>query len=278
MKKKKEVSMGLGSALILLAAFIIFGYWEQKEDVGLSLKEYYFEVLIVYGVFGIIFGIILIIVAIVLLIQRKRMFLTFRLKKRHRPKVILTPEEITTERTIEQGEFIFTSRDELVFKIIVIGDKGVGKKFLARKCFASNGNHIRTLGVELGRQMVVIDEQFINFQFWILGDQVSLFPLYCNGSNGAIVMYDISNKNSLKPLSEYIQTIRESAGDIPIFLVGNKADLKSREVSKHEAIKIRKKYNLSSFMEISLKHDLGVNKMFRKISFWTFFNFNCSRI
>jgi len=80
-------------------------------------------------------------------------------------------------------------------------------------------------------------------------------------------MYDITNSNTLKQLPDWLQTIRENAGDIPIILIGNKLDLEeSREVSREVGIKFAEKYNLSAFAEISTKTGKNVEKVFQVLT------------
>ena len=80
-------------------------------------------------------------------------------------------------------------------------------------------------------------------------------------------MYDITNSNTLKHLSEWFQLIRENAGDIPIILGGNIFNLqKSREVSEEEGVKLAEKYNLSGFVEISTKTGQNVEKIFEALT------------
>ena len=124
-KKNKEITMG-ASVLIVGPVLVIYGYLESES--GLSFMEYLFEVLIIISISLIIFGIIL---AIGFLIQRKGMFLTFRLKKRHRPKVILTPEDIKiaerkqladsidiNEESIKTLKYCYTNPPKRVSEII----------------------------------------------------------------------------------------------------------------------------------------------------------------
>jgi len=88
----------------------------------------------------------------------------------------------------------------------------------------------------------------------------------CKGSNGAIIMYDITDLNTFKHVPEWVQIIRESAGDIPILLIANKLELEqSREVSRKEGFEIVEKYNLSAFTEISTKTGKNVNKTFEDL-------------
>jgi len=76
-------------------------------------------------------------------------------------------------------------------------------------------------------------------------------------------MYDISNSNTLKHVPEWIQIIRENAGDIPILLIGNKLDLgQLREVSFEEGLKFKDKYDLSAFFEISSKTGENIENTF----------------
>ncbi|MFX1501320.1 MAG: GTP-binding protein [Promethearchaeota archaeon] len=94
-----------------------------------------------------------------------------------------------------------------------------------------------------------------------------LWPQYCQGSNGAIIMYDITSSNSLKPVPEWIQVIRENAGDIPILLIGNKLDLEQqREISREEGAKFAENYNLSAFREISTKTGENIREAFSKLT------------
>jgi len=65
-----------------------------------------------------------------------------------------------------------------------------------------------------------------------------LLSQYCKGQDGAIIIYDITNSSTLNQLPDWIQIIRQTSGNIPIMLIGNKLDLEeSREVSREEGIK-----------------------------------------
>jgi GTPase SAR1 family protein len=95
---------------------------------------------------------------------------------------------------------------------------------------------------------------------------------YLVGTQGAIIMYDITNINSLNNIPKWIQTIRENKwlqarGEIPIILVGNKSDLsRDRIVSKEEGKLIKEKHGLSLFMEASLKTGEDVDAIFRELA------------
>ncbi|MHA1486364.1 MAG: hypothetical protein ACTSSC_04230, partial [Promethearchaeota archaeon] len=87
------------------------------------------------------------------------------------------------------------------------------------------------------------------------------------GANAAFFLYDITNRLSLDHLPDWTQIIREHAGDIPIMLIGSKVDLQEfRAVTREEGILAAKKYNLSTFIELSSKTGQNVEKSFDVIT------------
>lgn len=122
-------------------------------------------------------------------------------------------------------------------------------------------DRLEKVGLEYYTKILEINNKTFKIQIWrpILKTIRSI----CQGSNVALIMYDITNSNSLKQLPDWLQIIRENAGDIPIILIGNKIDFEiSREVSKEAGIKFAEKYNLSAFIEISTKTGQNVEKVF----------------
>jgi hypothetical protein len=93
-------------------------------------------------------------------------------------------------------------------------------------------------------------------------------PTYCLGANGAMLLYDITNSNSLDHLAEYINIIRQKAGAIPIMLIGSKLHLKNkkREVSREKGILIAENYQLSAFTEISSQIGQNANQTFQTLA------------
>ncbi|MFX0006298.1 MAG: Rab family GTPase [Promethearchaeota archaeon] len=186
----------------------------------------------------------------------------------------ITEEPLSLTETIEKPpsltETIENQKPNWLFKILLLGDPSSGKEDL-------NGNHFDfdtklTIGVDFFTKDIVLNKKIIRLNLWDMDIEEDkrfrcLIPSYFEGASGAIILYDITNSNSLKHVPEWIQIIREHVGDIPIFFIGNNIDLaESRNVSREEGINLVTKYNLNAFSEISTKTGENVEEIFNTLS------------
>ena len=161
---------------------------------------------------------------------------------------------------------------DLTLKVLLLGDPSTGKEeFVNRYISAFFLEDLNlTVGVDFYSKTQEFRGKKVKLHIWNFGGQPRfrfLLHQYCKGANGAIIMYDITNRLSLNHLPDWTQIIREHAGDIPILLVGNNLDLeKYRSVSKEEGILIAKKYNLSACVELSSKTGQNVEKTFAMLT------------
>ncbi|MHA2473071.1 MAG: Rab family GTPase [Promethearchaeota archaeon] len=154
-----------------------------------------------------------------------------------------------------------------IFKVLLLGDFSSGKEELYKKYISRSVHEGQklTTGVDFCSKNYEVDGRKIKIQFWDIGGEERfrfLLSQYCKGSNRAVIMYDITDKQSLDHVPEWAQIVRESTGDIPIILVGNKLDLEeSREVSREEGIKIAEQNSYSLFVEVSTNTGENIEKM-----------------
>ena len=157
---------------------------------------------------------------------------------------------------------------DYTFKIMMLGDASVGKTSLTMRYIA--GYFMEdlklTIGVDFYSKTTSFKDKKVKLQIWDFGGEERfrfLLSQYSKGANGAFFLYDITNQTSLDHLPDWTQVIREHAGDIPIMLIGSKVDLNEfRAVHRDDGILAAKKYNLSSFIELSSKTGENVEKTF----------------
>ncbi|KAK3845166.1 MAG: ras family-domain-containing protein [Linnemannia gamsii] len=117
-----------------------------------------------------------------------------------------------------------------------------------------------TIGVEFGSRIVTIGKNQVKLQIW----DTSVTRSYYRGAAGALLVYDISNRNSFLSIAKWIADARKLAGaDIALMLVGNKLDLEDREVSYLEASRFAQE-NEMTFLETSALTGEGVEETFLK--------------
>lgn len=163
--------------------------------------------------------------------------------------------------------------------IVVLGSKNVGKKTMVKsKFFDSPGDSefMAMIGVAFPIKNIEIYETKVKLRFriftheqrfWGKNQKVNL-EIQVRRKHGAIVIYDITNSETLEQASHWIQIVKDNTEGIPIFLVGNKLDLEEqREVSKEQAEKIKNKHNLASVMEISVKSEENMEKMISELAY-----------
>ncbi|XP_063722184.1 uncharacterized protein LOC134848598 [Symsagittifera roscoffensis] len=98
-----------------------------------------------------------------------------------------------------------------MFKVIVVGDSGVGKTNLLLRYTKDEfkENPACTLGAELSRVEKNIDDDHVIVDLWDTAGQEkfkSLTKIYCRGAHGVILVYDISNHHSFEQLESWFQT------------------------------------------------------------------------
>ena len=101
---------------------------------------------------------------------------------------------------------------------------------------------------------LVNNEDSYLLQLWdfkVMEQFKCLYPSFCRGAKGALICFDVSDKNSFNELHYWIKTIRHIAGKIPIMLIGTKSDLK-RIISDQEINKIIKTYQLDGIFFTSV--------------------------
>jgi len=152
------------------------------------------------------------------------------------------------------------SFSDLNFKIIVIGDSGVGKSCLTIQAIQDKFEELyrATVGFEFLSFNVRINKVVIKLQIWdTCGQEVykSLISGIYRNSSLAIILYSVTNRNTFQHIDTWIKELSQnSTKNIKIILVGNKSDLeKERKISYEEGEKLKNKYKLDYFIETSAK-------------------------
>ncbi|KAH7829627.1 Rab2c [Monocercomonoides exilis] len=155
----------------------------------------------------------------------------------------------------------------IIFKFITCGDVSVGKSCLVQQYLENTFRqfHDVTLGVEFGMKTIVMDKRPIKLHIWdTAGLEVfrSVTRQYYRNAQGALLVYDVTRRETFEHLDEWVKDIREYADpEIVIMLVANKCDLSKREVRKDEGESFAQAHGLH-FHETSAKTGANVEKSF----------------
>jgi len=152
---------------------------------------------------------------------------------------------------------------DFLFKLLLIGDSGVGKSCLLLR-FADNTyqeSYISTIGVDFKIRTVEIDNKAIKLQIWDTAGQErfrTITSSYYRGAHGIIVVYDVTNEESFDNVRQWLQEIERYANEsVNKLLVGNKSDLESdRQVKFEQAEKFAQSVGVP-FLETSAKEEEG---------------------
>ncbi|KAI0736826.1 GTPase [Fomitopsis betulina] len=163
------------------------------------------------------------------------------------------------------------SNFDYLFKVVLIGDSGVGKSNLLSR-FTRNEFNLETkstIGVEFATRSINVDGKTLKAQIWDTAGQEryrAITAAYYRGAVGALLVYDISKHQTYVNVTRWLKELRDHAdSNIVIMLVGNKSDLKHlRAVPTDEAKTFATENNLS-FMETSALDASNVESAFQTI-------------
>lgn len=161
---------------------------------------------------------------------------------------------------------------DFIYKILLLGDSSVGKTcFLLRYIDDTfTENHMSTIGVDYKLKIMSHENKIIKMQIWDTAGQDkfrSITKNYYRGSNGILLVYDVTNETTFNNIKNWIVQIKDYLGDQAcITLVGNKIDLEHlRKVSTDEGKKLAEEFDLN-FFETSVKNNVSVNEAFESLS------------
>lgn len=155
-----------------------------------------------------------------------------------------------------------------LFKYIIIGDTGVGKSCLLLQFTDKRFQpvHDLTIGVEFGSRMINVGNKAIKLQIWDTAGQESFRSItrsYYRGAAGALLVYDITRRETFSHLTRWLQEARQnSSKNMVIMLIGNKTDLESQRAVSFEEGKAFAEANGLIFLETSAKTAANVEEAF----------------
>ena len=176
-----------------------------------------------------------------------------------------------------EQELVNKTEPDLTFKIILIGNSGVGKS-----CLSLNGttgkfeeSYIATVGFDFFNYLAKVTDEELNstkiirLQIWDTCGQEgyrSLIQNFYRNCGLAIIVYSIDEQETFDSVDTWIKQLKTYANpDVKVFLIGNKSDLEDKRViSKSDGQKLQEDYKLELFMETSAKTGVNSEELFKK--------------
>lgn len=160
---------------------------------------------------------------------------------------------------------------DYLFKVVLIGDSGVGKSNLLSR-FTRNEFNLEsksTIGVEFATRSIQVDGKTIKAQIWDTAGQEryrAITSAYYRGAVGALLVYDIAKHITYENVERWLKELRDHADqNIVIMLVGNKSDLRHLRAVPTDEAKSYAERNTLSFIETSALDSTNVEAAFTNI-------------
>lgn len=161
-----------------------------------------------------------------------------------------------------------TSDYDFLFKLLLIGDSGVGKSCLLLR-FADDTyteDYISTIGVDFKIRTIEIDGKTCKLQIWDTAGQErfrTITSSYYRGAHGIIIVYDVTKNESFSNVQQWLREIERYASEnVDKLLVGNKCDLEEIKVVDFEVGERVAKKEGMQFLEASAKNSKNVEEAF----------------
>lgn len=158
------------------------------------------------------------------------------------------------------------------FKVVLLGESAVGKSSLVIRFVKREFHEFQesTIGAAFLTQSMQIDDTTVKFEIWDTAGQEryhSLAPMYYRGAQAALIVFDITSKDSFLKAQNWVRELSKQANtNIVIALVGNKVDLASKRAVEFNEAKMYAEQNNLIFMETSAKTAVNVVEIFTAIA------------
>ncbi|KAF5756409.1 Ras-related protein YPT3 [Helianthus annuus] len=160
---------------------------------------------------------------------------------------------------------------DYLFKLVLIGDSGVGKSNLLSR-FTRNEFNLETkstIGVEFATRSLNVDGKVIKAQIWDTAGQEryrAITSAYYRGAVGALLVYDVTRHATFESIERWLKELRDHTDpNIVVMLIGNKSDLRHLlAVSTEDGKALAEKESLY-FMETSALEATNVENAFSEV-------------
>lgn len=164
-----------------------------------------------------------------------------------------------------------SSDNDYSFNLLTIGETNVGKTTILQRFTDENfkKKHISTFGIDYKYKVITVDNQKVSLKIWDTAGQERFHVLtinYFNKSDGILLVYDVTDKNSFTKITDWMKEIHKKVdiSKTALVLVGNKID-SEREVSTEEGIELAKDLKVR-FFETSAFENINISECFHYLA------------
>lgn len=155
-------------------------------------------------------------------------------------------------------------------KLVLLGDMGAGKSSLVLRFVKGQFFDYQESTIGAAFLTKTMPEHNVKFEIWDTAGQEryhSLAPMYYRGAAAAVIVFDITNTESLAKAKNWVKELqRQGNPNMIMALAGNKADLvEARAVTSEEAQSFAEENSLY-FLETSAKTNANVAELFNEIA------------
>ena len=165
-----------------------------------------------------------------------------------------------------------SSGDIHTFKILTIGESGVGKTCILRRFVEDKflKNHLATIGIDFRTKNISVDGVQVKLKIWDTAGQErfrNITNQYYKGADGIILVYDVTDRTSFEKIREWMNQIKQNTteDEIGLVLLGNKCDADLRDVYENDGIELGKELGIQYF-ESSAMNNINISESFNYLA------------
>jgi small GTP-binding protein len=153
-------------------------------------------------------------------------------------------------------------------KVVMLGDSRVGKTSIISRQILGHEPDLQTptIGCHCTQIRVPVEGKEVILQVWDTAGQEmyrSLVPVYLRNVRAALLVYDVTERDSFQSLGHWHDILHEAVGpNVAIFIVANKIDLSNQAVVDDvQADQFAEVHN-GRFFKVSAVTGIGLNELF----------------
>ena len=165
-----------------------------------------------------------------------------------------------------------TSEPSNIFKIITIGESGVGKTCILRRFVEDKflKNHLATIGIDFKTKTLNINNQEIKLKIWDTAGQErfrNITTQYYKGADGIVLVYDVTDEASFDKIKDWMDQILSNTNkdEICLILLGNKCDIEKRSISYEQGKTLANELQVN-FFETSAQTGQNIKDAFETLT------------